>query len=391
MMLKTFLVKLKTFYHLFVKPKKSFTRPRQAQVVIYHKASVSVLSPYLTKYSTELLSIGDSVYLICFLYAVFKCALSRARLLDAYTDAFIRMTQAKVVITFIDNAVDFYTISRRLPNVKTILVQNGTRDNWLERLNPKVSRRVDYMFVHGAAIGRFYQKYISGNILVTGSLKNNNIPVQRNPVKDTVLYISQFHAMHDGMDSFWITPDGRSVTAEEFFAIESVLIKWLANWCQLNKKRLLVAGRDSESQGEEKAFYSKCLKDIEWEYFPRSTGYSSYELVDKAEMLVTLDSTLGYESLCRHTKLAFLSCRSEKLAAETKKFGWPAILPENGFFWTNRADEQEIRRVLDQVNVLSAEQWESARQEFIPEIMALDANNTQLVAVLDSLLLKSSP
>jgi surface carbohydrate biosynthesis protein len=345
----------------------------------------------LTKYQTELLSIGDSVNLICFWHAVFDCALNRTRLLDAYTDAFIRMTQAKVVITFIDNAADFYTISTRLPNVKTILLQNGTRDNWLERLKPNVLRHVDYMFVHGAAIGRFYQKYISGNILVTGSLKNNNIPVQRRVVKDTVLYISQFHAIHDSNDFFWITRDGRSISAKEFFSIEPLLMEWIADWCALNKKRLLIAGRDSEMQGEEKAFYSKYLKDTESEYFPRSSGYSSYELVDKAEMLVSLDSTLGYESLCRNTKLAFLSCRSEKLATDTKKFGWPAVLPDDGFFWTNRANEQEIRRVLDQVNILSDEQWESARQEFIPEIMALDSNNTQLVALLDSLLLKSLP
>ena len=391
MTLKIFLGKIKTFYILFVKPKKSFVRPGQAQVVIYDRTSVPVLSPYLTKYQTELLSIGDSVNLICFFSAVFQCVLNRIRFLDAYTDAFIRMTQATVVITFIDNTADFYTISTRLPSVKTILIQNGTRDDWLDRLSPCVLRHVDFMLVHGAAIGRFYRQHISGEVIVAGSMKNNSISIKRSPVKDTVLYISQFHMIREGVNSFWIKPDGQSVSAEEFFAIEPVLLNWLADWCQSQHKRLLVAGRDSEAQGEERAFYSKYLKGIEWEYFPRSNGYSSYELVDKAEMLVTIDSTLGYESLCRNTKLAFLSCRSEKLTAETKKFGWPARLPESGLFWTNRADQQEIRRVLDQVNSLSAEQWESARQEFIPEIMALDANNTQLVALLDSLLLKSLP
>jgi surface carbohydrate biosynthesis protein len=109
-------------------------------------------------------------------------------------------------------------------------------------------------------------------------------------------------------------------------------------------------------------------------------------LVDAAEIVVFIDSTLGYEAIGRGKKTASFSCRGASLNSEDRKFGWSAGLPENGPFWTNDADERQLRRVMDYLNTVNAEEWEQTRQLYASELMEFDAGNTRFIALLDQLL-----
>ena len=102
--------------------------------------------------------------------------------------------------------------------------------------------------------------------------------------------------------------------------------------------------------------------------------------------MVFIDSTLGYESICRGKKTAALSCRGASLLSVSANFGWPTELPNNGPFWTNDQDETQFQRVMDYLNTVSDQEWEQTCQKYTNKLMDFDPGNTRFVALLDQLL-----
>ncbi len=136
----------------------------------------------------------------------------------------------------------------------------------------------------------------------------------------------------------------------------------------------------------EQDFFLSFLADYDWEHMPRTGPYSSYELVDSAAVVVFIDSTLGLESIGRGKKTAAFSCRSSLLNDGSMKFGWPALLPDNGPFWTIEADELQFRRVMDYVYATDSAEWERVRQLYADKVMSFDPGNIQFVKLLEQLI-----
>ena len=65
---------------------------------------------------------------------------------------------------------------------------------------------------------------------------------------------------------------------------------------------------------ENPSFAFKNLKD----------DFSSYDLIDKAQLVVFIDSALGYQSLARGNKSLACCIRSSLIKNKNLKFGWPA-------------------------------------------------------------------
>jgi len=381
---------LKNFYGIFIAPPKQWRLPKKGGVLIYDACGAEVLAPYLIGYSVEIIpSRGKSVNVPCLLRAILKLSFWRGNPIQSYAEAFIEVVSPKLVITYIDNDVSFYTISNRFQDIKTIFLQNGSRSEMGDifgHLVKSESYHVDYMFVHGSAIGRHYQKFISGQVIAVGSLKSNQIKKSAKVVVGSILFISQYHDKPEGGAPFWIEPDGTPIYWDQFFAAEVQALNFLSQWCAENNKLLQICGRRTDKDCLEKGFYADCLKECVWEYIPRSSNSNSFELVDAAELVVFIDSTLGYESIGRGNKTASFSCRGSSLNNAATKFGWPTNLPDNGPFWTNDADERQFQRVMDYLNTVSAEEWEQTRQLYASELMEFDAGNTRFVALLAQLL-----
>lgn len=351
------------------------------------------LSTYLTEYSVEIIPLrGEFVNIPCLLRAIVGLSFWKGKPIQAYADAFIRFAEPSILITFIDNNVNFYTISHRFPSIKTIFFQNGTRSevgDVFESLPTSNKYHVDYMLVHGSAIGKYYQKFISGLTIEVGSLKSNEIMKSVDVVPQSILFISQYFDKPENNEPFITNPDKPPIYWDQFFSAEMHVLKFLDTWCVKNDKQLWICGRGFNEKGQEKNFYSEHLKKCSWEYFPRTDLYNSYRLVNSAEIVVFIDSTLGYESIGRGKKTASFSCRGSSLNNEATKFGWPANLPDSGPFWTSDADDREFQRVMDYLDTASADEWEKTRQFYASELMEYNAKNTRFVALLDQLLSKS--
>jgi surface carbohydrate biosynthesis protein len=378
---------LKWAYAAFIVPPKEWQLPKKSEILIHDASVAEALALYLTKYRvTTLATRGEAINLPCFLRAMLKLGFWKGKLLKAYTEAFIQAVSPSLVITFIDNNTGFYLISKSFPNIKTILLQNGLRHNWLDARVGKHKYHVDYMLVFGSSIGSYYGAHISGAVFPIGSLKNNAVSNSNGVKSDGVLFISQYRGKSKNNSPFCTDGNGEPVYHDQFYSVEVIALRFLAKWCVENKKSLQIAGVSTEKSGPEPDFYEAILNGCAWEYIPKTEQFSSYKLVGAAEIVVFLDSTLGYESLGRGKKTAALTCRGVSLNTEFMKFGWPADLPNNGPFWTNDQNETQFQRVLDYLNTVSDEDWEQTRQKFTTELMEFDPGNTRFIELLDQLL-----
>ena len=72
----------------------------------------------------------------------------------------------------------------------------------------------------------------------------------------------------------------------------------------------------------------------------------TYKIIDETKVLISIDSSLGYESIARGNKICVFSVRPDKYPTNSSKFGWPFKLKDKGFFWTNSLEYSEFERVL---------------------------------------------
>lgn len=380
--------RLKSFYLTFILPPKIWRRPKKSEILIYDACGAEHLAPYLVGYSVEIISLRrESVNVPILLMSILFLDFWKGEK-QAYIDSFIRMVSPKLVITYIDNSIDFYTISKRFPNIRTMFVQNGSRGEIGDVFGHLVKSddyKVDFMLVHGAAIGRYYRKFISGTTMVIGALKNNEIRKFTGVNDGSILFISQYFAKPKTCEPSWIETNGTPIYWNQFFKAEMQVLPFLDKWCSENHRLLRICGREYDPQGAENEFFSNYLTDCRWEYLPKSVKYSSYELVDTAEIVVFIDSTLGYESICRGNKTASFSCRGGSLMNESTKFGWPMGLPEFGPFWTNESSDIEISRIMDYLSTVGDEEWKQIHQKYLPELMEYDPGNSRFFKLMREL------
>lgn len=381
---------LKKAYAIFIVPPKQWSLPKKSDVLIYDACGAEVLAPYLERYSIEIIPIrGEYVNLPCLILASLKLRFWIGNPIQAYADVFIQLVSPKVIITFIDNKPEFYTISKRFSYIKTVFIQNGLRSELGDIfgfLTKSDDFHVDYMLVHGNAIGRHYQKFITGESITIGSIKNNNSAKRTGYKSNSVLFISEYHDKPECDAPFLVEHDGRKIYWNQFFEAETHVLKFLGKWCIENNKVLKICGRSFEGEGKEKNYFRQFLNGCSWEFFPKSDMHNSYELLDSAEIIVVVDSTMGNEAMVRGKKTAIFSCRGVSLDNEATKFGWPTAFPENGPFWTNEMDEVQFRRVMNYLNILSEQEWQQIILTYGSEIMDFDPGNTRLTALLDRII-----
>ena len=386
--------RLKTFYQFFIAPPKKWKLPKKSDVLIYDASGSELLLPYLAGYDVEVVPLrGESVNIQCLLRAMLKLSFWTVKPLQVYAEIFIEIASPKAIITFIDNNVNFYTLSQRFAGAKTIFIQNGMRgggSDIFSSLTRSTKYRVDYMLVFNNAFGEKYKNFIEGQYLSLGSFKNNNIRTGVQSTQDTVLFISQYRQEPRNSAVFTVDTTGAPISWEKFYRSEALVLSFLKQWCITNHKRLQIAGCSSELQDTEREFFAANLDGLNWEYVPRTDLYGSYKLVDAAEIVVFIDSALGFESIGRGKKTVGLSCRGRLLNDSSLSFGWPAALPDNGPFWTNDPDEYQFQRVMDYVVDLTPEEWERVRFAHSADLMEFDLGNTKFKALISRLLPQST-
>lgn len=369
----------------FLRIRKIWTLPKKCDVLIFNAKNNNPIEVGLSKILSSYGNIGrftlpnsGEVNVPILLASIFK----QGSRISAYCDSYIQRVNPKLVITYIDNDSGFYSVASRNPSVKTMFVQNGTRDNkafkHLHRQSSKEVLKVDFMLVFGSHVGDEYAKYISGSVVPIGSFRNNITPRVNQKLEGTLSFVSQYR------DTEWMKRDG--VTYPRRLA--PMILPFLAEYAK-NKGlqfRIILNGhsRGPSTLKNEKLYYKKMLGN-DCEFFKWEWHGSGYDAVDSSEVVVSNDSTLGIEAIARGTKAAIFSFRSTVLDLNppSNNYGWPGHYPDEGPFWTNNPSTLSFRRILDHLFTISDEQWRNELEKHgFQEVMQFDPNNTKLRAIL---------
>lgn len=360
--------------------------PRRANVLLYFLTGADVIKPYFAKNELQILDLRENEVNI---FVGLLCLLDRDLSAQNYAIRYISIVKPKLVLTFIDNFPPFFQLKNRFPDIQIVLIQNGIRSErgdlfgrLLESLKSK-NNHVDRMFVFGSAIGQIYSKYISGEIIPIGSFKNNLLQ-RADTDSQSIAYISTYRP---GISKDFVVPDsapGIPVTYQEITVRRERTIIFTAEYCKKHKKQFVIIGKD-EDVAAENLYYQNLLRNYTWKLEPRLTSMNSYEVLNRSQVIVFTSSTLGYESLARGKKTAAFLIDANLLDAQALRFGWPAVVADDGIFWTHELDEKRFTEILDYLVNASSDDWEKVRSETMREIINYDPGNSQFVAMVQAM------
>ena len=319
-----------------------------------------------------------------------------------YTISYLKILQPNFVFTFIDNNVDFYKLATIFPKIKFIAIQNGQRANYANQLglgffdllkkeSAKNQLSAHAICVLGRTAADQYTQYIKTTPMVTGSLKNNLIGNQIKPTERfDLVYVSQHAPFEIPSSEVRFYFGEQSISASEFYAIEQKIVCFLAERSIRLHQSFAVLGKRTDSSPFEREYFVSAAKPAPIHFIPRTSDVSTYEFCNSASLIVTADSTLGYEFLARGNKVVFLSGRikavDDNLLGESSDtdFGFPLKLGESGPFWTNTANDSEFEHVIRSVQSMSDAQWASAISPYNDVLMAYQPGNSVFIQMLQS-------
>jgi surface carbohydrate biosynthesis protein len=370
--------------------KKIWVWPRESEVVIYDAASSKILLEYLKPWNPEIIHVrNEQINMRVLLKSFFR----GGRRVDAYIDCFIEKVNPRLVLTTIDNKTTFYTISQRHPGIKTLFLQNGIRGfhldvfEHLDNLDSNTLNTffVDYMLVFGSVIGKHYSRYVKGNIHPIGSIKNNFVQKEKSPQPGVMALLSQYLPPHDARFHRVKKRNNDFISQDALYRYpDQVEIQLVVQYAKEKNKRLVIVPRFKGNFEQEKQYHTK-LMGCEPEFIFLPGLFPNYNVVDSAEIIVSLDSTLGYESISRGNKTAIFSFRGTLNDISGYDYGWPADYPDEGPFWTNKPDPDIFIRILDYLFEVSDEQWKKdVETTNFSSIMEYDSGNTIFQSILET-------
>ncbi len=305
-----------------------------------------------------------------------------------YYIRYIELSNAKIVITFIDNNFIFYQLKKYFKSKIFISVQNGHRMaygdifGFLQKNKNIKNLSADMIFTFNKNIANEYKKKISSNFHAIGSLKNNYIKIEKSVKKNrnTLLYISTFRPiMYELLNNKILLDDYEEKFSKKYKyhqrqGINFVLPKLLQKYCLENKLKLIVLG--ATKYNKEKVFYNNILGK-NYKFIEKKDVFSNYKEVDKHQLLVSTYSTLGYEALARGKRICFFSPNISKFE-KSYSFGWPYIKKNQGFFYSNKLEYISVKKTLDKVKNINMNLWLKKTLTYKKNIMIYNQANTEI-------------
>jgi surface carbohydrate biosynthesis protein len=377
--------------------KFSFAAPIGKQVALFDASGINILNKYVPENELSVIDIEKMN-----VFALLRMLAGGRKSLFDYTIAYIKIFKPRFVFTFIDNNIDFYKLAAIFPKVKFIAIQNGLRSNYanqmssgffdlLENESSKSELSAHVICFLGTTTADQYTRYIKTRPVVTGSLKNNLIGNQIKPTEHfDIVYVSQhapFEIPNSDIKFFF---GNRSITASEFYAVEQNIVRFLAARSKQTNQSIAVLGKRNDSCPYERDFFSSAASPNTVRFIPRTSETSTYEFCNSASLIVTADSTIGYEFLARGKKVVFLSGRTNAVSNELLReihdtdFGFPLEVGASGPFWTNTASESKFEQVIGSVQSMSDAQWASAISPYNDVLMAYQPDNSAFIQMLRS-------
>ena len=369
-----FYKKLKFLLRYMFNTKIKFRFPTHKKVLIYDNASLRILNRLIDIKKTFILSTRfvstlpepEIIYLPLILKVLFENKLKFSK--KKYVENIIELVRPEIAITSIDNDIFFWTLKNKFPKLQTVFIQNGIRDDYWDifkilKKTKKKKYAVDKMFVFSDLWAKKYKEYINGKTIVIGSVMSNECPIKKNKKIGLVL--------NSELDNDWLSRTG-SLHYPEIRCAE-----FLNNYCHKKKIPVTILLREN-SQDVIDFYIKKFTKNkINFEIPKEPIFYNtdSYRIIDKAKVIVSVNSTLGYEALSRNCRVAFFAFRGEKVPNNSFNFAWPGKTLSNGLIWTNVNNEKYFNKILNYLFKVKEQKLKKDLKKLSKYIFAKDEKN----------------
>lgn len=388
--------KLRRIIRVLRNTRISFRIPQQSLIVQIHQEGLDILQSYVKSSDISVVDPSELNF-----WVLLKCLVSRKFQMKEYYARAIKTHSPRIVITFIDNNINFYLLKSLVPGPVFIAVQNGIRNNYsyqrqdgfidqLVKSGESNQLNADIVCTFGKASSNMFEKYIQTKTLVTGNIKNNAMEITSiGDFEYDIVFMSQ-HAPFDLTNREEVMYlNNASVHIRKFYEIESAVAGFLAKYCQEHSLRFAVSGKREAESVFERRFFERAIGETPFTFLPRTNVHSSYLNGLTSRVVVVIDSTIGYELLSRGKKVAFFSARMfdpsiDQSDLKDSFFGHPGTYPVGGPFWTNKPDHNEYARILNSLLRMTDSEWAAQIQPYTEDLMTYRPGNSEFIQMLQS-------
>ena len=378
------LKKIKFWLNFFLKVKIRFRLPIKNEILVFDKESSETNCKVLNIKKYGILHSRKEEF---YFPILFNLLLEFKLNILNYYIKYIELSDAKIVITFIDNNFIFYKLKKYFKKKTFISIQNGHRMAYgdifglLNKHSKIKNLSADKIFTFNKNIIKEYKKRISSNYQAVGSLKNNYIKIEKTlSKKKTLLFISPFRLiMYKLIKKKILFNDleerfGKKYPYHLRQRINFELPKLLQKFCLENNLKLTILGASKNIK--EKFFYDSILGKS-YKFIKKTDTFSNYKEVDKHQLIASTYSTLGYEALARGKKICFFSPEISKFE-KSYSFGWPYLKKKEGFFYSNQINYFSVKKILDNIKNMNTNLWYKKTFTYKKNIMIYNYTNTEI-------------
>lgn len=336
----------------------------------------------LIKSNYEKINFRNEINFIVLLFSLFFIFQNKFNLKISYINSYIFLVRPKIVITFTDNDILFYKLKENNQNIKFISFQNGTRSisgDIFSIMDIKDKLSCDKIFVHNKYIADLYKHYIESETIISGSLINNFYTKKNKKKIFDITFISQF----DSRNNFnFLNRENLKIQWEQYYSAEKKILEILKKISLEMGLLINICARFKERNKEEYNFYEKILKK-NFTFSISSKNETQYDICDQSELVVFIDSTLGYENISRGNKTVGLSIRGEIINDKSFNFGWPKTMKPNGPSWISYYDHMLIYKIIKYNFDIDNEKWISENFDYVSDLMKIKINNQLTDGILN--------
>ena len=387
-------LKIKTFSlrRMFCPNELVFTFPTKTDILIFDAGpSIEYLEHEISRFnSTNVFLRGESINFWCLMFAMMHPSFWLKSPTSQYFESFLKIQKPALVVTAVDNSVIFYLLKNRYPKIKFIAIQNGVRDlgdEFFQKISDEKKYSCDYIFCFGRGIAFQYKKNIDCNIIANGSFRNNQVKKSDVRNNNHIAFVSEWEPNEGNEDCYLSYANGKTVTWNDFFEPDKILLRFLVSYCKNNRKKLVIVGRQRDSliSKLELKYYLDLDLDLDWTFQAPQHFSSSYHAVDIVGCVVGIGSTLLLEAFARGKRVAIFNSRKFlELNHRPIDYEKPDVV--EGKFWTDRVTESEFDRLIKFSIEGTNEEWEKARFEYVDKIMNYDPDNLAFFDLVESLI-----
>tara|TARA_B100001057_G_C22857781_1_gene953352 strand:+ start:160 stop:1284 length:1125 start_codon:yes stop_codon:yes gene_type:complete len=360
----------KIFKLLFAK--KEFNLPERKRILILDKVNSHLLTSLINEKVNILATRYESINLLILLKVILKFRFT----FNDYILEYIKYSGSSVIVSYIDNNLFYYKIKNFFPNIKIILIQNGMRtSHFFEKLTEIKNAKVDYLLTFSQGYKKNFEKSVNAKIIPVGSIRNNQINISKTK-KEILSFISSgpLASMTNKVKIF----QNKEISAKIYYNVERKLIPIIYNFCKEHdlKLNIICRSKNNKSYGYEKKFYEDILKNKDFILSKTFNEEDSYKLSDASVITSGVYSAFVLETVARGNKTAIFNARSKEINEESVSLFWQSKnILSRGSFWTETVDETEVKRTLKFCLNSTSDEWKSASEQIIPELINYDFEN----------------